>query len=371
MSNDASIVSFDSMTQTFQDHHDRSWIFSDDEAIKQLPNIERIIKGLSSLPTNERSLDDEFYEDHVRFGALKGQPLFRIRKDSRFEQMREIAKVLLQLRKYNYELSHHAHAFLNYFSWCVMEGLWGEGITFNRVEAEDVILKLQVSIEKLNNKTKSIAFKSKVKNTKEIRTQRVKSLKRWIRYAFRHSSELLMIHLQVGRVINRAIDIEIAINDKNAFLKERRSNPLFRYLVGYIFKMNFHPQKGIVHDMLLFYDANMVREASSLRQGLEELWLKVTFDVELGRTLGSVWKESERLYIARSKKEQVQTLPYRQHVLSHHDEQDKKKIDDIILYLSHYDTYLSYHLPRNTRTLGKSEFKTRTKKQNKQKASSC
>ena len=349
--------------QRSTNQHGKTFLFSEDEAIQKLPSIEKMIKGLSSLPTYKRTLDDEFIEKPITHGDRKGTTAYSIRSDSRFQQVRSAAQTLLSLRKNNYSLSHHAHAFLSHFAWCYMEE-WDKNINaLRRHQAEDAIFYLEKSIASLNNEVKGDDFKVKVKNSRETARQRAKSLRVWMRKAFRQSPSLLWIQLQLGHKLGPGMPFEQSIKDRNAFLEKRRHHSLFRHLVGHVYKLHFHPTKGIVHDIILVYDANVVRESASLTQALKEYWEKITWDSQIEQCHGVIWEDNPQSWLRKKdSRTPPPDIPTINGVWSLNTKEDKQRLQRVIYYLSYYDTLLGYHLPKNTRALNMSRFPAKKKK---------
>lgn len=124
--------------------------------------------------------------------------------------------------------------------------------------------------------------------------------------------------------------------------------------------MNYHAEKGIVQDILLFYDARKIREAVSLTADLEKLWQNTTYDQNEGKSYGIIWSESKRLHLS-FKSHETPLIPQDQCVLRRDNKDDKKTINRLIRHLSSYDTYISYHTTSKTRMLGKSVIHNRKK----------
>jgi len=344
----------------------QTFLFNEDKAIQQLPSIDKMIKGLSSLPTYKRTLDDEFIEMPITHGNHKGTTAYSIRSDSRFQQVRSAAQTLLSLRSKNYSLSHHAHAFLSHFAWCYMEEWDKNTHVLSRHQAEEAVFLLERSVISLNDEVTGNEFKTKVKNARETARQRAKSLRLWMRKAFHQSPSLLWIQLQLGHRLGPQISFEQSIKDRNAFLEKRRHHSLFRHLVGHVYKLHFHPTKGFIHDIILVYDANVVRESASLTQDLKAYWEGVTWDSKIEQSHGLIWEDDPHTRLRKTDtKNQPSDIPTINGVWTLQSKEDKERLKRVIYYLSYYDTLLGYHLPKNTRALNMSHFPTKHKKKRK------
>lgn len=320
--------------------YERPWLFRENEAIAQLQTIEKVIRRLPWLPTKERCLDDDFTRRTVRHGKLKGTIFWTVNEDSRLHQCRLFVRTLMGLQNRRYNLSLHAQAFLYYFDWCDVELSNRENIPFTAEEADKISERLQAAINALSTEITSPYFKRQVKNVDTAAKSRVTSLREWMHAAFRQAPNVLWVQLHLGYIDQPYDDLTQALNDRKAFLANRDKNPLFRCLVGYVSKLHYYPTKGLIHDMILLYDAHYLREEASLTQALKRHWESVT------NHHGMVWIEGEPIHPKAPRINGIWSLDT---------QEDKQRLKTLIHYLSFYDTFLHYRLPPHTHTLVKSQ----------------
>ncbi|MEG3113530.1 hypothetical protein R3F72_00085 [Salinicola sp. 4072] len=315
-------------------------MFDSDDAISQLPEIEKAIRAIPKRQIQERMLEDDFDPNTIRWGSQKGQVRWHLIKDSRLYQCRTFVQTLLTLDDHRYNLSLHARAFLKHFRWCLQDFGSNETWIFHESRASRISQRFDLSLKALSKEITSTAFRRKVKTADKATKDRYETLNKWMRAAFRQAPNILWVHIQLGYKTKRYEDLQQTLKDRKDFLKNREGNPLFSDLVGYVGKLHYHPMKGLVHDMIFLYDARHVQEAASLAQALSKRWDRAT------RHSGIAWIEGEPLH---------PEAPRINGIWSMKAPEDRQRRKALIHYLSHYDTYLHYDLPANTKTLVKSQ----------------
>lgn len=328
----------------------RPWILTTEDAIKRLPSIDRMIHELMSLPTYERSIDDDFENRKFMFGAQKGESYWFIKKNSRLDHFRSSAKDLIKLEKDHYSFSLSAHVFLHHLRWCCMDPYSGDNLIFSYEQAKEISHNLKKSIDNLVNEMSLPFFKRKKKESEYLTKERASSLKIWMRKIFRHTPKILWVQLQLGYKNPHPVNIKKTLDDRSLFLKKMRSSNLNRHLTGYVGKLIYHPEKGMINDIIFLYDARYVKELSTLTQTFSNLWEKITMEG------GIAWTEGEPV---------SPKAPRINGIWSQEDKEQKKMLSQLIYYLSYYDTFIQYNLPSHTRTLIKSQAPTRQKKPSK------
>lgn len=311
-------------------------VFPADDPIKKLPDIEKAIQAIPRRPLQGRLLEDDFIPKPLLPGQPKHKRRWRVKDRSRFYQYRLHLETLMQLNDGRYNLSLYARAFNKHLGWCWMGSYSGRDLSLPELEARQVSQRFQTSLELLTEEITSPAFKRQVKESTILAKSRASSLRTWMRSAFQQAPYLLWVQVQLSYRTLHYADLAQSLKDRQAFLKNRRGNPLFNYLVGYVGKLHYFPMKGLVHDMIFLYDARYVQEGASLPQAFAQRWRNVT------NNHGIAWIEGELLH---------PEAPRINGVCSLETEEDQQRLKQLIRYLSHYDTYLHYDLPPHTRTL--------------------
>lgn len=332
--------------------HRRPWVFTMEDAIKKLPSIDRMIRELSNLPTYERQLEDDFESRTIRHGPNKDQTYWIVKDNSRFDHCRAAIRTLAKLEKTHFNLSMYARVFLFHFRWCFMEPYNDRNLTFYSFHANTVSQNLKKSIDNLVNETSSPYFKRKKKESEELSRKRATSLKKWMRQVFRHTPKILWVQLHLGYKKPNLVNINKNLEDRSLFLKKMRKSTLTRHLTGYVGKLIYHPEKGMINDIIFLYDARYVKELSTLTQTFSNLWEKVT------EKEGLVWTEGEPAF---------PKAPRINGIWSQEDKEQKEMLNQLIHYLSYYDNFIQYNMPSHTRTLIKSQAPTSQKKTSRKK----
>lgn len=314
----------------------KEWILPSHDPVKQLPDIDKAILAIPQRPLQDRLLEDDFGVMPLTPAQLKHHRRWRVKERSRLHQYRLHLETLMQLNDGRYHLSLYARAFLHHLQWCCQEPYERRDLALPEPLARQVSQRFQASLESLTQELTSPAFKRRVKESETLAKSRASSLRTWMRAAFRQAPYLLWVPIQLGYRNPRYADLAHTLKDRQTFLKNRRGNPLFNYLVGYVGKLHYFPGKGLVHDMIFLYDARYVQEGASLTQAFAKRWHGDT-DYH-----GTTWTEGELLHPEAPRINGVWSLDT---------EKDRQRLKQLIHYLSHYDTYLHYDIPPHTRTL--------------------
>nr|WP_290701119.1 hypothetical protein [Halomonas sp. UBA3074] len=327
-------------------------VFNVDDLLKRLPAIEKTIRAIPLRPVNTRVLEDDFASVPLRLGLSRQHPLWRVKEHSRFYQYRFDLETLMELDHRRCDLSLHARAFLKHLRWSGMAPYNRRDLRLPKKEAQKISQQFQQSLDKLIQEITSSSFKRRVKEADTAAKTRASSLTTWMRAAFRQAPRLLWVQVQLGYNTQHYDNLSQTLTDRETFLKNRQGNPLFRFLVGYVGKLHYHPTKGLMHDMIFLYDARYVQEGVSLGKTLATRWEKTTSQ------LGIAWIEGEPIF---------PSIPRINGFWSLETQEDTQRLQQLIRYLSHYDTYLHYETPPHTRTLVKSQIpgKLRNNKRSK------
>lgn len=318
----------------------KSLVFPADDPIKELPDIEKVIRAIPNRPLNSRLLEDDFILQERLDGPLIGHVQWKVKSRSRFHQYRLHLLTLMQLQDHRYDLSLHAQAFLKHLHWCWLAPYDRYNLGLIESDARHVSQQFQQSLEELTEEITSPSFKRQVKESDTAAKSRATSLRKWMRAAFRQAPYLLWVQMQLGYHARHYDDLTQTLQDRQAFLASLKKSQLFNYLVGYVGKLHYLPSKGFMHDIIFLYDARHVQEGASLEQALASRWKDVTDQH------GMVWVEGDPIHPKALKINGIWTLETKE---------DTQTLQQLIRYLSHYDTYLNYYLPPHTRTLVKSQ----------------
>ena len=135
----------------------------------------------------------------------------------------------------------------------------------------------------------SPAFKKAINNYERVLNQNYASLCKYINnLCDLPYQKLLVLRIDLGyemmlpypdqkdKVIKRVTDkYKMANKDFNDFFKKRQSNPIFKYLVGYVWKLKYGVTKGFCYHLILFYDGSKVLNPLNKAKAIGEHWKAV------------------------------------------------------------------------------------------------
>lgn len=317
-------------------------MFFDDkyDVITELPRIERKIRQLNHLPTYRYISEDVFTASEISKGPQKGTPIWTIKKGSRLEETHDMASTLLSLNTSHNRFSTHAEKFLEHLGRIAQDSHTLRGKVFLRNEKDEFLADFEARLTSFSKTISSAKFKREAKEAEANAKKQKTSIGSWFYQIFHRTPRVLWIQMQLSSDIPRRCNVATVLRHRQTFLDKRHKDNAFRHLVGYLSKVNYVPDKGVVNDIILLYDAQKVSERVSLTHALARLWHETT------EQKGTAWIESETPIPDHPKMNGIWTL---------RSQKSQKRLDQVIHYLSHYDTYISPKVTKRTRTMTKSK----------------
>ena len=126
--------------------------------------------------------------------------------------------------------------------------------------------------------TQDAAFRKRLSNRQRAANKNRRSLQQLIAQLFAQYARLLVVRVDFSYLREyktKATPARIEA-DRNAFLRQRRTHPLFKTLAAYVWKLEYGIEKGLHLHMLFFFDGSKVREDITLAEQLKQLWLEIT-----------------------------------------------------------------------------------------------
>lgn len=184
-------------------------------------------------------------------------------------------------------------------------------------------------------------------------TDNVRQYSRYIEELFDCYRRLLVIRLDLGykeNISQNHCSYEAFRADMDYFINLIPSNPVFKDLIGYIWKLEYGTDKGYHAHLLLCYDGSKRRSDYYIAKQIGELW-------QHGITLG------RGLYYNCNTKEQKENYQHCYLGMVHRSETDKINwIKEYgVSYLVKNDEYLRLMKPDNRRILGRGVMKVKNK----------
>lgn len=200
-------------------------------------------------------------------------------------------------------------------------------------------------LELIRRKSRSASFRKRVSRRKQNSRRNFESLKKYIDALFDVYSKLLVIRIDVGYRMKDAKSMSLVEvqGHLQRFLNNRRSNELFKHVVGYIWKLEEGEHRGLHYHLCLLLDGNQVEKDEYYADLFCKYWVD---DIADGRGTGF---NCNRDKFNRYKNCGIGMV--------RHDDHDKRAIlMDAISYLTKTEQYLMSKILLKTRTLGRGEM---------------
>ncbi|WNB74610.1 YagK/YfjJ domain-containing protein [Methylomonas koyamae] len=209
----------------------------------------------------------------------------------------------------------------------------------------DIIIRMRTFVKQILEVTGSFEFKDLIYNAHRTANKNHEGMVRYIDSLFVRYSRLAVSRLDLyedGFIMSQR-DIEKkywqAKYDLKHLLNNAKMNSLFDHMVGYIWTLEYGPERGYHYHLVLFFDGSQVRDDVYRAWEIGEYWKVV---ITNGR--GSYWNCNAE----KSK------YPHLGIGMIHH--RDIEKINNLkqaAAYLIKVDHYVRMLTPDNARTFGR------------------
>lgn len=212
----------------------------------------------------------------------------------------------------------------------------------------DLIVRMKTFLTQLLDVTGSFEFKELIYRAHRTANKNHDGMVRYIDSLFEHYSRLTVIRLdlyEAGPILSQS-DIEKkywqAKYDLKHLLNNAKMNNLFAAMVGYIWTLEYGPERGYHYHLVLFFDGSQVRDDVFRAWEIGEYWKVV---ITNGR--GSYWNCNAE----KSK------YPHLGIGMIHHSEVEKiNNLKQAAAYLIKIDHYVRMLTSDNGRTFGRGEI---------------
>ncbi|QPK62896.1 inovirus-type Gp2 protein [Methylomonas sp. LL1] len=212
----------------------------------------------------------------------------------------------------------------------------------------DVIIRMRIFIKQILEVTETLEFKELICNAHRTAKKNREGMMRYIDSLFEHYSRLVVIRLDLheDRPIMSHNDIEKkywqAKYDFKRLLNNAKMNSLFDAMVGYIWSLEYGPERGYHYHLVLFFDGSQVRDDVYLAWQIGDYWKSV---ITNGR--GSYWN-------CNDKKAGYHHLGIG--MINYSDVEKINNLKQAAAYLIKVDHYVRMLTPDNGRTFGRGEI---------------
>ncbi|ATG88309.1 YagK/YfjJ domain-containing protein [Methylomonas koyamae] len=146
----------------------------------------------------------------------------------------------------------------------------------------DLIMSMKTFIQQILDYTSHSEFKELICNVHRASKKNHDGMMRYIDSLFEHYSRLVVIRLDLyedGPIMSQS-DIQKkywqAKHDFRHLLNNARMYSLFDARVGYIWSLEYGPERGFHYHLVLFFDGSQVRDDVYLAREIGEYWLYIT-----------------------------------------------------------------------------------------------
>ncbi|MDX8128018.1 inovirus-type Gp2 protein [Methylomonas sp. OY6] len=212
----------------------------------------------------------------------------------------------------------------------------------------DLIIRMKTFVTQILEVAGTFEFKAFIYKAHRNANKIHGGMMRYIDSLFEHYSRLVVIRLDLhedGPIMSRD-DIEKkywqAKYDFNHLLNNAKMNSLFDDMVGYIWSLEYGPERGYHYHLVLFFDGSQVRDDVYLAWQIGEYWHSI---ITNGR--GSYWN-------CNVNKEDYHYLGIG--MIHYSDVEKINNLKQAAAYLIKVDHYVRMLTPDNGRTFGRGEI---------------
>ncbi|WP_339652177.1 YagK/YfjJ domain-containing protein [Halopseudomonas pelagia] len=206
--------------------------------------------------------------------------------------------------------------------------------------AEKVASYLNSIVAEARSEAASEGFKKSVASYSRSSNKNYKALIHYVESLFECYSRMLVLRVDFGYTKdNSSVGLDVVAEDLNRFLENRRSNGLFKWMVGYVWKLEYARKKGFHYHMVFFFNGAHVREDVVIAKMVGEYWRDV---VTRGRGIYHNCNADK----ARYKRCGIG-------MMKHDDGEMREGLHDALQYITKSDKYMKLQVGK--RCMGKGE----------------
>lgn len=147
----------------------------------------------------------------------------------------------------------------------------------------DLMTQMRICVSQIRQEVHSGAFKNLIYNANRASKKNHDSLMRYIDSLFEHYYQLLVVRVDLGYRQGNSITCHDDIlrkygeakHDFQHLQNNAKMNRLFQHMVGYVWKLEYGPEKGFHYHWILFFDGSQVRQDITLGNLIGEYWVNV------------------------------------------------------------------------------------------------
>ena len=194
-------------------------------------------------------------------------------------------------------------------------------------------------IEHIRTVGKSSEFSKVVQEYQRGAKKNYQSGKRYISGLFLKYAKLLVVRIDLSYKQGMSIDIDTAIRHREKFFTLARTNPIFKEMVGYIWKLEYGLAKGYHYHVILIFDGSKVRADVSYAMRVGQFWIDDITD------------KKGLYYNCNAVKMKYQTCGIG--LISYRDKEKLNGLDAALKYMTFRDKFIKVKTGRVRRSFGK------------------
>lgn len=209
-------------------------------------------------------------------------------------------------------------------------------------DASNMMKRLNSVVSNFRIEIRSLSFKLKLKAYLRNIRKNAKSFSLYIDKLFDNHAKLLLVRIDVGygNEIKALVTYDGAKVHRDQLIKYVRLH--YPDLVGYVWKLEFTPQKGYHYHLLFLFNGNQVRADILIARHIGDYWVN-----EITQKGGTYFNCNQ------NKKNYRDKLGIG--MIKRHDKQLRLNMLNVINYLVKTDLYVKACVPSGVRTFGKGE----------------
>lgn len=214
----------------------------------------------------------------------------------------------------------------------------------------DMMTRMRICIAQIKQEMQGTEFKSHIYKAYRASKKNHDGMMRYIDSLFEHHYQLLVVRVDLGYHMGNIITCQADIANKywetkddfKHLLNNAKMNCLFEHVVGYVWSLEYGPDKGFHYHLILFFDGAKVRQ-----------------DVTLGMMVGEYWSypitgNRGLYYNCNAKKDEYSQCGIG--MIHCRDTEKRNNLKNAAAYLIKVDHYARMLTPGNGRTFGRGEI---------------
>lgn len=218
----------------------------------------------------------------------------------------------------------------------------GKITSFDSVTTTEMLNKL---VEDYRSAVTESAYKQAYNNYKRASVKNLKGVLNYIRYLQSRYARLLVLRVDLSWASEYKLDItaEAARKYRQRLFLNMKKNPLFRHVLGTVWKLEYGPQRKFHYHVLFFLNGKHAQQDANIARAFGEYWKKTITE---GKGI---------YYNCNAHKERYKKCGLGK--VQRDDTAAQEGLLEAVKYMTKIDACARLVLPGNARTFGRSEIR--------------